>query len=135
MYKRQIPAGDVHAPQRTPEPVTRREARTLEEAPAPRAARAEETGCAEEASRPRPLSMPQPAYTDAARTAAVEGRVRVRITVDGTGTVTGVEVLEGLGHGLDESAIEAVRGARFEPSQRCGTAVEATFTISVRFTL
>lgn len=129
-----IPAGEATAP--PPEPrVTRAAARTLE-APAeqaPRAASGE--GCTEEVTRPRPISMPQPAYTEAARAASIEGRVRVRVEVDATGAVASVTVLEGLGHGLDEAALEAVRGARFEAATRCGDAVSAAFTISVRFTL
>jgi protein TonB len=129
-----LPAGSTQAPAAQPEPVVRRAERTLEAAPEPER-QAAESGCAEEASRPRPISMPQPAYTDEARTATIEGRVRVRIEVDATGAVSNVEVLEGLGHGLDEAAIEAVRGARFDPALRCGEAVSATFTISVRFTL
>lgn len=126
-----IPAGDPSAP--PPQPIVRREERTLE-APPP-AHEEQPSGCAEEATRPRPISMPQPAYTDDARTALIEGRVRVRIEVDSSGAVSNVEVLEGLGHGLDEAAIEAVRGARFEPATQCGEAVAATFTIAVRFTL
>ncbi|UJR81754.1 energy transducer TonB [Sandaracinus amylolyticus] len=133
-----VPVGDVHASPTAPrEAVTRTaSARTLEapqEERAPRAA--SEDACAEEATRPRPVSMPQPAYTDEARTAQIEGRVRVRIEVDATGAVTNVEVVEGLGHGLDEAAAAAVRDARFEPAMRCGEATSATFTISVRFTL
>jgi len=79
--------------------------------------------------------MPHPAYTDEAREAAVEGRVRVRITVDATGRVSDAQVLAPLGYGLDESALAAVREASFEPATRCGRAVSTTFVISVRFTL
>lgn len=134
-----VPVGDVHAaPDSAPraEVVRTAAARTLEAQPEERPRRRSAPDeCQEEPSRPRPISMPQPAYTDDARAAQVEGRVRVRLEVDETGSVTSVEVVEGLGHGLDEAARAAVREARFEPATRCGAAVAATFTISVRFTL
>jgi protein TonB len=94
-----------------------------------------EQGCAEEATRPRPIAMPSPEYTEAARTAEIEGRVRVEIHVDATGAVTDARVLASLDPGLDEAALVAARAARFEPARRCGEAVEATFTIAIRFQL
>ena len=81
------------------------------------------------------VDMPEPEYPDAAREANIEGRVRVELTLDATGRVTGARVLQGLGHGLDEAALDAARGARFEPATRCGRAVATTFTLGVRFTL
>ncbi len=90
-------------------------------------------GCDEAPIKPRPLSVPQPAYTSAARDAAVEGRVRLSLTVDEQGAVVSVQLLQGLGHGLDEAAIAAARRARFQPGSRCGKPSRATFTISMRF--
>jgi TonB family protein len=81
--------------------------------PAPRAALGE---CSEPASKPKPLVVPQPVYTDAARAASVAGRVRVELTVDEAGHVVSVKVLEGLGYGLDESAQAAARQATFTPA-------------------
>jgi protein TonB len=104
--------------------------RTLE---APPAAQREDEGCAEAATRPRPLSMPSPEYTEAARAAEIEGRVRVEIRVDASGAVVEARVLSPLESGLDEAALAAARAARFEPATRCGEAVEATFTVSIRF--
>ncbi|HWO12140.1 MAG TPA: TonB family protein [Polyangiaceae bacterium] len=99
-------------------------------AAAPRPASSE---CAEPASKPKPLVVPQPAYTEAARAAGIAGRVRVELTVDEAGHVVVVKVLEGLGYGLDEAALAAARSASFTPAQRCGRAVRATFTIAMRF--
>ncbi len=89
--------------------------------------------CAEPASKPKVLELPRPAYTDEARALAIEGKVRIRITVDEHGNVVAAEVLEGLGHGLDDAALAAARSARFEPSLSCGKAVSSTFTLSIRF--
>jgi periplasmic protein TonB len=89
--------------------------------------------CEEPTVKPKPKNVPQPAYTTTARAAGVEGKVRVRLTVDETGKVVEVTVLQGLGYGLDEAALEAARDATFEPATQCGKPVRATFTISMRF--
>jgi protein TonB len=91
--------------------------------------------CEEPAAKPKPRNVPQPAGTEAARAAGVEGKVRVQLTVDETGRVVDVKLLQGLGYGLDEAALAAARQAEFEPAVRCGKATRATFNISMRFTL
>jgi len=91
--------------------------------------------CPEPASKPKPIQMPRPDYTEAARAASIEGKVRVELTVDASGAVSGAKVLDALGHGLDEAALRAVRAASFEPAQQCGKPVSATFVVSIRFTL
>jgi protein TonB len=90
--------------------------------------------CEDPPTKPKPVSVPQPAVTEAARAAGVEGKVRVELTVDETGRVVEVRVLQGLGYGLDEAALAAARSATFEPALRCGKPTRATFTISMRFT-
>ncbi|MET0344213.1 MAG: TonB family protein [Polyangiales bacterium] len=115
--------GDKAAPKRVAE------AKTLTE-PKPKPG-----ACAEPASKPKPLSMPRPDYTEAARAAAIEGKVRVELTVDASGAVKGAKVLESLGHGLDEAAIRAVQSATFEPAAQCGKPVSATFVVAIRFSL
>lgn len=49
----------------------------------------------------------------AARTANVQGRVRVQLTVLADGSVGEAVVVDGLGHGVDEEALRVVRQARF----------------------
>ena len=118
------PSAQPAAP-RTSEPVVRRALN-----PAPAAS----DGCEEPASKPRARSVPNPTYTEAARSAGIEGKVRVEVTIDETGKVTAVRVISGLGYGLDEAAISAARAAQFEPAMRCGKPTSATFTIGMRFT-
>lgn len=89
--------------------------------------------CQEAPAKPKLLNLPQPAYTEAARAAGIEGKVRVSITVDQTGKVTDVKVLQSLGHGLDEAALAAARSATFEAALRCGKPTSSTFTIAMRF--
>jgi len=82
-----------------------------------------------------PLETARPTYTDDARAAGIEGRVRVEISLDENGTVVSAKVLSGLGHGLDESAVAAAKRMRFSPATRGGVAVKSTFVISIRFEL
>jgi protein TonB len=91
--------------------------------------------CTEPLVKARPLEIPQPGYPAAAREAGISGKVRVELRVDVTGRVVSARVIEGLGHGLDEAALEAARAARFEPATTCGTATETSFVIGMRFNL
>lgn len=103
--------------------------KTLKAAPPPRVA----DTCDEGPAKPKLLNLPQPVYTEAARAAGLEGKVRVQITVDETGKVVAVQTLSTLGQGLDEAALTAARAATFEPAVRCGKPSRSTFTISIRF--
>ena len=96
---------------------------------------AAESGCSEELTKPKPLSVPQPVYPQQARAAGITGKVRVELSVDERGQVISARVLEGLGHGLDEAALEAAAAARFEPATRCGRPTKTSFVIGMRFTL
>ena len=91
--------------------------------------------CTEALVKPKPVHMPQPAYARQAREANIAGKVRVELRVDASGAVVNARVLEGLGYGLDEAALEAARAARFEPATLCGRATETTFVIGMRFSL
>jgi protein TonB len=102
---------------------------------APVAAVLPSDGCDDPPSKPKPISVPQPGYTPDAQAAAIEGKVRVQITVDETGKVIDVKLLQGLGHGLDEAALSAARSATFEPALHCGKPTRATFTLGMRFKL
>lgn len=89
--------------------------------------------CDEPPAKPKLLNLPQPAYTDAARAAGIEGKIRVQLTVDETGKVIDAKALTTLGHGLDEAALAAARSATFEAAVRCGKPSKSTFTIAIRF--
>lgn len=90
--------------------------------------------CEEGPAKPKLKNLPQPAYTDQARAAGIEGKVRVQITVDEAGRVVETKVLSSLGHGLDESALTAAKAASFDAAVRCGKKARSTFTIAMRFT-
>jgi len=91
--------------------------------------------CTDPPTKPKPIKVVQPAYTEKAREAQVEGRVRVEIVVDENGKVANAKVLAGLGHGLDEAALQAARGSTFAAATRCGKPISSTFVIGMRFNL
>lgn len=82
---------------------------------------------------PQPLSPIVPAFPDAARRANVEGAVIIQVDIDEAGLVKQVAVVQGLGYGCDESALEAVRGARFAPARIGDQAVPVRVCIPFRF--
>ena len=92
-------------------------------------------GCSEDEVRPTPLEIPQPPYSDAARSASVEGKVRVQLSIGADGSVTAVKVVTPLHPDLDDAARVAMKSAKFTPATRCGKPMATTLTISVKFTL
>jgi TonB family protein len=84
---------------------------------------------------PRLLREIKADYTDAARRSGLEGEVLLEIVVRRDGSVGDVRVLRRLGAGLDERAVEAVRGWRFAPAKRQGTPVDVLVEVSVEFKL
>ncbi|MEO7033023.1 MAG: energy transducer TonB [Polyangiaceae bacterium] len=91
--------------------------------------------CAEGLVKAKPGAFVQATYTDDARAAGIEGRVRVSVTIDASGAVSSATVVSGLGHGLDEATIAAAKRMNFSAATRCGKAVQSTFVVSMRFAL
>jgi TonB family protein len=81
------------------------------------------------------LSKPQPAYTEEARRLRIEGEVWLEALFRASGEVQVVRVVRGLGHGLDESAIEAARRIRFRAARQDGVPVDSSAVIRIRFEL
>jgi TonB family protein len=82
------------------------------------------------------LSVPMPSYTEAARDARIEGIVLLQAIVRKDGTVDSFKVLRGLGHGLDESAVETVaKRWRFQPGTLNGKPVDVQVNIEISFRL
>jgi len=73
-------------------------------------------------------------YSEAALQAKVTGHVQVRLIVDTKGNPSQVRVVRGLGMGLDEKALEAVRQYKFKPAMKDGQPVECELWIDVDFT-
>ncbi|HEY3883916.1 MAG TPA: energy transducer TonB, partial [Vicinamibacterales bacterium] len=77
----------------------------------------------------------KPDYTEEGRRRGLEGEVNVEVIVRRDGSVGAVTLLDGLGAGLDQRAIEAVRQWRFAPAQRHGLPVDVVVDIAVGFHL
>jgi periplasmic protein TonB len=84
---------------------------------------------------PSLLREVKPDYSEEARRKSVEGEVVLEIVVRRDGAVGDVRVLRGLGHGLDQLAVQAVRQWRFSPAQRQGVPVDVLVEVAVEFQL
>jgi TonB family protein len=84
---------------------------------------------------PRLLKEVKADYTDDARRRNIVGDVVLEIVVRSDGSVGDVTVLRGLGAGLDQKAVAAVRQWRFDPARRKGVAVDVIVEVAVEFTL
>ncbi len=72
-------------------------------------------------------------YSEEARKARFDGNVLVDLIVDERGLPTHVHVARGVGMGLDEKAIEAVRQYRFKPATKDGKPVKVELDIEVNY--
>jgi TonB family protein len=87
-------------------------------------------------SRPQLFQMVEPSTTDEARQSAISGLVLVSLVVDSDGNPRDLVVTRGLGHGLDEKALDAVRQWRFHPGLKDGAPVAVgNLTVAVDFRL
>jgi protein TonB len=82
------------------------------------------------------LYCPEPGYTDEARKAKLQGKMLLQVLVGTDGKAARIRVLEGLGMGLDERAVETVRAWRFSPGRDANKRpVTAWVTIETHFQL
>jgi periplasmic protein TonB len=78
---------------------------------------------------------PPPQYTEIARKARLQGVVIVQAIIDKEGRVTNVKVLKGLGMGLDQAAVDAIKKWQFEPATLHGKPVAVYYNLTVNFRL
>ncbi|HTQ95735.1 MAG TPA: energy transducer TonB [Candidatus Acidoferrum sp.] len=82
------------------------------------------------------LYCPQPPYTDEARKVKLQGKVLIRVLVGTDGRAQRIQVLQGLGLGLEERTVETVKGWKFSPARGANKqAIPAWVTIETRFQL
>ena len=81
------------------------------------------------------LFKPKPEYSAEAREQRVEGEVLLEVVFRASGEITVLRVIQRLGHGLDETAVEAARRIRFEPARAGGRAVDSTAIVRILFQL
>jgi TonB family protein len=76
-----------------------------------------------------------PTYTPQAIQAGIEGSVVLYAEIGVDGRAHRVRVIKGLGHGLDQQAMEAVRQWEFYPGTKNGIPVNTPGTVEVEFRL
>lgn len=84
---------------------------------------------------PRVLKQVKAEYPETARQARIEGAVRLAVIIDTNGNVNDVQVLDGPGHGLNETAQKALMNFRFSPAEKQGEKVSVKITYIYRFRL
>jgi TonB family protein len=78
---------------------------------------------------------PRPVYTDEGRKLKVEGEVLIDVVFGATGQIKIVKVVQGLGHGLDESAIHAAEKIQFKPALKDGHPTDFQAVLHIIFQL
>jgi TonB family protein len=79
------------------------------------------------------LSHAQPEYTPEAKQLKIQGDVVLRVTITTSGEMVVHNVIHGLGHGLDESAMRSAPTYKFRPATQNGQPVEYTTNIIIKF--
>ncbi len=94
-----------------------------------------QTGFQGSLTEPVLLWKAEPEYSDEARKAKIQGSVIMRVEIDARGQVQNIAVSQGLGLGLDERAVAAVRKWKFRAGTRNGKPVTTNALIQVTFRL
>ena len=84
---------------------------------------------------PRILHLDKPVYPPRALRLHREGKVLLRLEIDRSGKLLSATVVETAGYGFDDSALEAVRRARFAPATKGGRPIPCVALLPVSFTL
>jgi TonB family protein len=84
---------------------------------------------------PSPQYRVEPNYTDAARLARLSGKIVMQVVVKKDGTVEVIRIVQGLGLGLTDSAVDAMKQWKFSPGNKDGQAVDVALNVEVNFNL
>jgi protein TonB len=84
-------------------------------------------------SAPSVIYQVDPEFSEEARKAKFMGVVTVNLIVDEKGMPQNVHVLRGVGMGLDQKAVEAVKQYKFHPAMAGGKPVAVELNIEVNF--
>jgi len=77
----------------------------------------------------------EPEYSSEARAAYLDGTLTLYVDVETSGKASNVQVIQGLGMGLDEKAIEAVKQWEFQPAMLAGMPVKSAQGVELSFRL
>ena len=84
---------------------------------------------------PRLTEVASPDYTTEAKKKKIEGQVTLLIVVNKKGDVVDAKVVKGLGYGLDENAIVAVKEWKYKPAEKNGEPVTVKMEVTLDFYL
>src|SRR3954469_19475255 len=84
---------------------------------------------------PKLLQAVAPDYPPAALAAGKTAKVKVRIKIDATGIVTGVDVIDKVGDGFDEAAVAAALQYVFDPAEIDGVPGSITVETTINFVI
>jgi TonB family protein len=84
-------------------------------------------------SSPKVLDKVEPEYTEEARARKLSGTVLLSVVIGADGIARDINIVRGIGAGLDESAAAAIEKWRFEPGTREDVPVAVRATIEVNF--
>lgn len=82
---------------------------------------------------PKLIYQVDPEFSEEARKAKFSGNVEVYLIVDEQGNPTHIRIARGVGMGLDEKAIDAVRQYKFKPATQNGKPVKVDIYVDVNF--
>ncbi|MCU1235046.1 MAG: TonB family protein [Candidatus Solibacter sp.] len=77
----------------------------------------------------------EPEYSDEARSVSIAGTVLLKVVIDVDGMAKNMDVVKGVGFGLDEKAAQAIALWKFQPGTRGGEPVPVQAVIEVNFRL
>ena len=86
-------------------------------------------------SAPTVLYRIEPNYSEDARRARYQGSVVLSAIVRKDGSIQILKVVRGLGLGLDENAVQALKQWKFRPGTRSGEPVDVALNIEINFAL
>lgn len=84
---------------------------------------------------PRPVSTPDPSYSEVAKHLQFKGTMVLTGIIDATGKVRQVRIVRPVGFGLDEKGIEAVQNWKFKPAIHDGKPVAVEMGLEISFNL
>jgi TonB family protein len=78
---------------------------------------------------------PRPVYTEEGRRLRIEGEVLLEVVFTASGQIRILRIAQGLGHGLDESAIRAAEKIQFKPALQNGQPADFQAVLHIVFQL
>ena len=81
------------------------------------------------------LNQREPEFSEEARQAKYQGVITLSLVVDESGSVRDLQIVSPIGLGLDEKAVNAVSGWKFQPASKDGQPVSVEIVVETNFHL